>query len=399
MRLSDIVVLSWRQLTQRRLRSVLTVLAVAVGVITIVALSAQVEGVSASIFESFEKLGPSTIIVSVRGRTPFTDADVMIMESLEGVAKAMPILTTGVRVPNVDSVVPVIGISSVDLIDFLGEFQMRDGNIFFDAPAPQAVLGYNIAVDASGQVRYQAGQPVLGQASQRTFMLTAVGILDLYGTATVVQPDNSIFVPLDYLKQVLRSSSYSLVVVKAANSEQVEAVSELISYAFSGLVSITSIKQITSTVVQITGQVNLLLLGIAGTSFIAAGLGTLNIMMISVLERVREIGIFKALGMRDKEVLSIYVLQGGLIALLGISVGMLLGVSLAYVLPVALGGLRSELAPGTRNALGTLAYEPKISPVYIAVASLVSIVVTLLSSSYPAWRASKLRPVEALKYE
>lgn len=399
MRLSDIVVLSWRQLTQRRLRSVLTVLAVAVGVITIVALSAQVEGVSASIFESFEKLGPSTIIVSVRGRTPFTDADVMIMESLEGVAKAMPILTTGVRVPNVDSVVPVIGISSVDLIDFLGEFQMRDGSIFFDAPAPQAVLGYNIAVDASGQVRYQAGQPVLGQASQRTFMLTAVGILDLYGTATVVQPDNSIFVPLDYLKQVLRSSSYSLVVVKAANSEQVEAVSELISYAFSGRVSITSIKQITSTVVQITGQVNLLLLGIAGTSFIAAGLGTLNIMMISVLERVREIGIFKALGMRDKEVLSIYVLQGGLIALLGISVGMLLGVSLAYVLPVALGGLRSELAPGTRNALGTLAYEPKISPVYIAVASLVSIVVTLLSSSYPAWRASKLRPVEALKYE
>jgi putative ABC transport system permease protein len=160
-------------------------------------------------------------------------------------------------------------------------------------------------------------------------------------------------------------------------------------------------------------MITLLLVAIASTAFIAAGLGTLNIMMISVLERVREIGIFKALGMKDKEVLSIYIIQGLIVGFLGVLVGLGAGTALAYALPAALQSFGAGMTStgggvgggfGGMGAFGgsggfSMSFTPLISFYYVGIASATSLIVTLLSTAYPAWRASKLRPVEALKYE
>lgn len=408
MNISDILVLSWKQLRQRRLRTLLTMLAVAVGVTSIIALSAQVSGVSESISNNLSKLGPDTIIVTVRGSQPFSDADVFAMETLEGVSRVIPTTQMRVNISGVNDItVNIIGIRALDFVDLLTNFKIVDGGMYFDAPSPQALIGENVAVDSSsGLVRYSSGQPILARSGTRSITLTVVGVLGTYGGATLIQPDNSVFVPLDYLKQLVRGSGYSTVFVKADSTEDVDSVTQLIGQAFSGRVNVISINQITNTVVQITGQVGLLLVAVAGTSFIAAGLGTLNIMMISVLERVREIGIFKSLGMKDREVLSIYLVQGILVGSLGIVVGMGLGVGVAFLLPAAIEMLGTGAGRGggafasAGASVGfSMSYTPIISLQYVAIASATSIIVTVLSTAYPARRASKLKPVDALKYE
>ena len=403
MRPSDILVFSLRQLRERRLRSILTALAIAVGVTSIIALSAQVEGVKEGITQMLGKLGPDIIIVSVRGRMLFTDADVVRVKGLEGVSDVTPLLIMMVRVPGLDDPVTLIGVSSIDLINFLGEVRLLEGNVYHDVPAPQALIGYQVAVDEVGQMRYQTGQPILLQIGQRTMMLTVVGVLDTYGTSSLIQIENSIFIPIDYVKAFTRAGGYTMIIVKAETVESVDQAVELIGYVFGGRASVTSIKHISETVISVTSQINLLLLGIASTSFIAAGLGTFNIMMISVLERVREIGILKALGMKDRSVLILYVTQGLLIGIFGSITGMGLGAMMAYALPLLLGGglgRGPRTPPGIRGAPPiVMSYTPVISTTYLGIATALSIIVTLISSAYPAWRASKLSPVEALRYE
>jgi len=416
MRIPDILALSWRQLKERRLRSILTILAIAVGVTTIIALSAQVEGARANIIQNLGKLGPNTIIVTVRGRMmPFTDADVARLRELNGVSAVRPMFIMGTNIAGLEDSVTLLCISSSDLKNLLGEIKLIDGSLFMDVPAPQALIGYNIAFDEAGEVRYRVGQPMLlGEMSQKRYkagravsvrigrgnIVSVVGILDLYGTSPMrIDVDNTIFIPIEYVRMFIKTGSYNVVLVEAEDTASVDQVAELIRYAFGRRVNVTPIRQIVETVFSVTAQINSLIIGIASTSFIAAGLGTFNIMMISVLERVREIGILKALGMRDREVLSLYMIQGVLIGIIGSIVGALLGFGMAYIMPYILGSFTPSLMGGPRRAPLAFTFNPIVNPIYIGLAMLISITVTLLSSVYPAWRAARLDPVEALRYE
>ena len=126
-------------------------------------------------------------------------------------------------------------------------------------------------------------------------------------------------------------------------------------------------------------------------------------MMISVLERVREIGILKALGMKDRGVLTLYMAQGLLLGLFCSLAGLSLGSGAAYALPALLaggfgmGGADGETGAGGMG--GMPSYTPVISSTYLSIAEAVSLAVALLSSVYPAWKASKMSPVDALRYE
>jgi putative ABC transport system permease protein len=413
MRTSDIIVLSLHQMRERKLRTVLTFLAVAVGVVSIVALSSLVGGVSQSISQSLETLGPNTIMV-IPKNTLFTDADVARLASLEGVSGVTPILNTRVVITGLDESASLVGISSWDLSDFLGEVKLLDGDVYSDVPAPQALVGYNVAIDDAGSLRYKVGQPILVQVGQQSITMTVVGVLDVYGSSLMIQADDSVFVPLNYVKTFQRSGGYTQIRVKAENAEAVDGVAELIGYVFGGRASIISVAQITGIVTSITSQMTLLLVGITGVSFVAAGLGTFNIMMVSVLERVKEIGIVKALGMKDRGVLMLYMTQGLLMGLFGSATGVSIGIIAAYVLPTILegtfggggfsssqeiGNVQNQSIGGMGQGIGSISFSPVISPTYVGIAVTLSILVTLLSSAYPAWKASKMNPVDALRYE
>jgi len=305
-------------------------------------------------------------------------------------------LRTVTKVPGIDEEVTLVGISSRDLLEILGELRLKEGQMYIDAPAPQSVIGHNIACDpVTGKRLYEAGGLILVRLGRSSIPLAIVGVLDSYGSVIGVSPDDSIFIPIDFLKKAAHKFRYNIIVVKATDINVVDQVTETLTNVYGGRARVLSVQQIARIIMQVTGQFNMLLVSIASTSFIAAGLGTFNIMMISVLERVREIGILKALGMKDRQILLLYVNQGFLIGVMGSLLGLTLGVTLTYGLPSFFSA--PQATPEAEAFIP--AYTPTISPSYIFVSITLSLVVTLVSAAYPAWKASRLHPVEALRYE
>jgi len=431
MRLEDVAKLAWRQLKERRLRSILTILAIAVGVTVIVAISSQVEYAVKTVTASLEALGPTTIIVMPGGfASYFSDADVYRVLSLPGVSKVIPLVAATAYIPALDESVTIVGLDPQSLQDLLGDVRLVDGEAYTaDVQAPIALVGYMLASDLSNaQTSFGAGQPLyieLGGgfgAGSTPVTLQVVGILDRYGVSFMnLQVDNAIFVPASYLKNYVRGQGYNMLIVKADSIDNVGEVSSSIQSVLTNSRTV-NLQQILSAVSSATTQMTWLLISIASTSFIAAGLGTFNIMMINILERVREIGLMKALGMKNSTVLLLYLIQaliiGALGGVVGLGVGALvssvagsIGVPQARVGPLqpigrgaatrtpVTGVTQTPLQPQASSTQLISLHMPYINPLYAALGMALSIAVSVIAAIYPAIRAARLNPAEALRYE
>jgi len=403
MKYHDIVRIAWRQLTQRRLRTALTVLAVSVGVMVIVILSAHTQGMYNSFISTFQKLGPTTIIVMPGGGSRLlSDADVFRLSEVPGVDKVIPLRTLDGVVEGLNVRVTIMGVRSSELQDLLGEVNLISGTVFQDVPAPLALIGYNVAYDPStGRELVKAGQAIVVRAGRSTLTFGVIGVLDYYGSSVLrTSPDDAILIPLEYFKRLTTVQGYTMVLVKAADVESVNDVVNNINILMGARARVISVQMITTTFSSILSQLNMLLVSIASTAFIAAGLGTLNIMMITVLERTREIGLVKALGMKDSDVLLLYLTQGLMIGVIGGTIGLVLGAVFTYTLPdiftIATG---RGVAGGASMPGMSMAYTPELNVYYSLLAFTLSLTVSLIASIYPSWRAAKLSPVEALRYE
>lgn len=222
--------------------------------------------------------------------------------------------------------------------------------------------------------------------------LRVVGILD--------DESNSVYVPMQMAYQLLTTKTqgvYDSITVKVRDQNELDAAIEKITSKLmlsrhvttrTKDFTVTSSKAMQATFASTMSSMNLFLLAIAAVSLIVGAVGIANTMFTSVLERTKEIGIMKAIGARNQDILKMFVLMAAGIGLIGGLIGVVFGVVLSWFLP-ALMGTASMLTRG-----GTI-----VSIDSVIVALVVSLIAGVIAGIIPAYNASKLKPVDALRYE
>ena len=418
MRIQDTLWLGFKNLRGRKLRAALTILGVVIGVASIIALVSQTSGIQASVVNSLQSLGPTTLIVTP-SRTTFTQVDVAKIASVPGVENVIPMVSAQMELTQGGETraVTLIGVDSEGLRVFLGEIKMIEGSVYPPSSVPLALVGYDIAfpVSQAGAQSVSIGQPMilaqqLGQVSKRV-NVQVIGVLDRYGSSILIQPDNSLFIPMESAMKILNRKSYSLLLVKAVSIDEVNNVQELLTNIYGNSVQILTTKQITQIVSTITGLLGTLLGTIAAISLTVAGVGIINIMLVSVFERTREIGVLKSIGFKDSDIMKLFLSESAIIGVTGGVIGLLAGYGVSMTIPLLLQTVFSSSAQGSSTgSMGfgggasfgggmALSYTPVVTLDIAAISLLVAVSVSILAGLYPAWRASKMDPIKALRYE
>ena len=223
-------------------------------------------------------------------------------------------------------------------------------------------------------------------------VLTKIGGFSLGGPS-----DTAVYIPLSQAQSFFGTDQASSIIVKlnGIDNKTITNVSKLITDHFANQVTVTSSSAVLDQINIIFNYVNILLVGIAAISLLVAGIGIMNIMIVSLIERTREIGILKALGMKSRTVLLIFLGESVIIGFIGAVIGIVLGWGMGNIV---IRVLTSGAAFGG-GGVGALSIVPILTPELVLFALGFGVGVSVIFALYPAWRASKLKPVDALRYE
>ncbi len=437
MDLKDIFWLSYRDLNEKKVRTALTIIMVIIGVAAIVALTSFTAGINNSITTQLESLGPTAIIVGSIGTAGFTPASVSAVSSLPNVTSVTPLLTGSavLYAGNQNTSVTVVGTTAQGLQQLIGNVSLYQGSAYQDTIAPDAVVGHSVAfpTSADGKQTITVGQSAtlrLGGRGGTTVTVPILGILPAIG-GLLIPIDTGVFVPLQAAEVLLHRLSFNEMLVLASSTGSVNATASLITTIYGSSARVTTTSQLASTASSIIGSITLLFGVIAGISLLVAAIGIMNVMLMAVMERTREIGIMKAIGFKSSHVLLIFMLQALIIGVAGGVAGIVVGATTSYSLAAVFSGAGSTStttgasastsgsfrsgggssggfsgagaagAPSgaaiSANTSSGISFKPAFPLTTIVAALLIAVFVSLAAGIYPAWRASQMQPIDALR--
>jgi putative ABC transport system permease protein len=400
MRILATIRLALRALRRNKMRSVLTMLGIIIGVGSVIAAVSITTGATKQVEDKVSALGQNVITVFSGN---FTSG------AMRGGWGSAPTLTVGdtlaiAEVPGVVAVSPEVrdrnqilanGLNWNTLI--LGEspdypqirnWNMASGTIFADADvrsvAKVAVIGKTVADQL-----FPDSEPVGQTLRIRDIPFKIVGVLEPKGFNLFGQDqDDTVIIPYtSHMKRVSRRNFVNSIQVQAASAEVItkvqQAITDMMLVRHRGEQDFTVRTQLElAQAMTATSKImSVLLAAIASVSLIVGGIGIMNIMLVSVTERTREIGIRMAVGARGGDILVQFLVEAVTLSLIGGLIGIGLGI-------------------GASQIVSSLTDWPTLTPVsWIIIASLSSGLVGIISGFYPAWKASKLDPIEALRYE
>ena len=428
MRARDLIRFATRALTERKLRAALTILGIVIGPATIVALVGATQGYNNAATSRFSSLGATTLFVSPVGRgTHLTAADVPDIQNLQGVSYVLPyIQMNGQMVQGGQTIsVQVIATDLAHVNRVLPNLVLAQGTVPTASDQVGADIGYSVAnPDLQGATNLTVNEVLTlsnvgrgfgfggviasGSSTQRSFVIR--GVYSQFGQSFVISPDNAAFVPLQTGEAILHTVYYSGLMVVASNANTVSQVETELTNEYGQTIRVTSVSSILSTVQSVTQGTQTLLEAVGGTSVMVAFIGIMTTMLTSVIERTREIGLLKALGSTSRGIMMVFLTEALVTGIIGGIIGVVAGAGLSYVIMPYLGGSSLTLGGGrgvffgggarpgaASTASSALTITPVISPETIGLALLLAVAVGAFGGLIPAWRASRLNPVEALK--
>jgi len=404
-KLKESLKMSLRSIGSNKIRSFLTGLGVMIGVAAVIALVALGNGAQKSVEESLQSLGSNLLILYsgeqkgpslVRKRTinitpTITDEDLAWIKSLgpEWILRTTPesSATGQIKFSNKNTSATVVG-TGLDY-PFIRNFFPVYGNFFTDqdlkSRKPVAVIGAQVYKDL-----FSSGIDPLGQKIRINGISFRIsGVMQEKGSSTT---DSQIFIPITAFQRYLAGSDkYTLVDIQATDVERMRDLQKAIESQLLTLHKLPNMDaadfyianqlDLLSTVQGVTGTFTILLASIAAISLIVGGIGIMNIMLVSVTERTREIGVRMALGAKGKDILSQFLIEAIILSFGGGLLGVMLGFLISF------GAVRFA------GMAAVVTFESVLLAFGFSVAT------GLFFGGYPAYKASKLNPIEALRYE
>ncbi len=398
----DYIKFSIEGIKKRRLRSLLTMIGIFIGIAAVVSLISLGQGLSNTVEDQFEKLGGDKIMISAGAQfgafasTPLTKDDLEVVQKTPGIdiATEMYYVSGKITFKDESKNTFIIGLPTDDTASIILDMQGFDavkGRDLKDGDQYKITVGWRLwnedffekSVSLRDKIRINGND------------LEVVGLIGKIGNPA---DDAQVYVPIDILRDIYGvEDEISIIYSQVKKGYDPDKVAEDIKENLrdsrdeeegAESFSVQTFENILDTFNNIFSIVQAVIIGIAAISLLVGGIGIMNTMYMSVMERTKEIGVMKAIGAKNSHILTIFLIESGIYGLIGGGIGVLIGVGIAKLVEFI-----------AASYLGTEMLKASMSPTLIIGALLFSFIVGTISGLAPSYRASKFKPVIALRYE
>lgn len=389
MNLSESMKMAIRSIKTNKVRAFLTMLGIIIGVASVIVLVSIGQGSSQSVQEEINSLGTNLLTVSVSDTdsVELTDDTIEQFKDLSGISEVAPVVSGRVYAKNGETSTQVSMTGTTSSYISVRDLELSQGRFLTDMEtelrSKVVVLGSDTA-DTLFENQKAVDQNVLiGGVSYRV-----IGVLKSVGTSMGSSGDDVIIAPITTAKRATSSTTIGTVYLKAENENIVERAMYQVQGTMTTLFpgqsdnySVSNQEDLMDTMSSVSDTFTLMLGGIASISLLVGGIGIMNIMLVSVSERTKEIGIRKAIGANRKSILLQFLIEAVVLSCLGGLLGVGIGLGIAKLVSIV-----SSL---------TISYSWSVT----MMAFLFSIFIGVVFGVFPANKASKLNPIQALRYE
>ncbi len=383
--------LAVKSLKSSKMRAFLTMLGIIIGVASVIILVSLMNGLSNDMTSRLESMGTNTITVNVMGRGTNRTLDISQVEKLvadnpEYLDKYSPKVQASVTAKYEANSADTTAVGVNEYYDEMQSVAVSKGRfiqyIDCDRRLKVCVIG-----SYEAQELFPGVDPLGETVKLNGSAYTVVGVLDEKADSTESSDDDIVYIPYTTATRLAGSSTIGTYTLNAVDTEKIDATMTIVKNMLYSVFEdedayrVFSASEMIDTINEMNNSIALVLVGIAGISLVVGGIGIMNIMLVSVTERTREIGIRKSLGAKRKDIMRQFIIEAATTSSIGGIVGIIVGIAAAYI----------------AGALVDMSVAPSWNAVLIAFS--VSVAIGMIFGYFPANKAAKMNPIDALRYE
>lgn len=375
------VQLAKRNLERRVVRTILAAVGIIIGVFAISSMGILGNCLKVSVSNSFADYSNEITIYPANGETGITENQLRQLDKISGIENIVPIYSSGTKIEYKDKSTTCIiyGIENEDMVSLV---KINNGKML-KSSSTDCIIGPNIADSLAIKV---GGKIILENTKSKV-----IGVLDEKSKSFTIMPGMSIFVNPQVYRKIFveEGEEYDSVLVKVKNVDDVEDVVNSINKTLNkkeDKVFLSSVKSILSAFESVTKYISLFLMGIGSISLVVASVSILNVMLMSVTERTKEIGVMKAVGASRKDIMKMFLFEALILGIIASFIGGLLSLVIVF-------GITGLMLKDVSLLLDRDVF------LYIIIGIVFGIITSIAGGIYPAMKASKMKPIDSLKYE